>query len=425
MYRKLILENGIRLVTERIPTLKSVTVGIWVNAGSRDESPAEAGYSHFIEHMLFKGTVARSATDISREIDALGGEMNAFTARETTTYYVKVLDQHLPKALDLLADLFLKSRLGKKEIEKEKQVILEEIRMVQDDPEDLVQELHTKLVMGRHPLSRPILGRESTIIQISRHALLEYIDTRYRPQEIVLAVAGNFNQQQLEKTVARTFGRYRHSNRIVPQPRRPPNLCGGVTMKQKPLEQVHLCVGFKGIAAGHQDRYAVYALNAALGGSVSSRLFQEIREKRGLSYSVYSFMSGYSDAGTITVYAGIRAREAGQVLDLISREIRKLSRDGINGAELKRTKDQMKGSLMLSLESSHSRMNKLAKDELIAGTHTTLEEMISDINAVTEQQIGRLAQELFTREKMALTGLGPLSSRQVKALCGDFQECQA
>jgi predicted Zn-dependent peptidase len=420
LYRKLILDNGIRLVTERIPTLKSVTVGIWVNAGSRDESPSQAGYSHFIEHMFFKGTATRSATDISREIDALGGEMNAFTTRETTTYYVKVLDQHLPQALDLLADIFLRSRLGKKEIEKEKQVILEEIRMVEDDPEDLVQELSTKLVMGRHPLSRPILGREATIKQISRQALLEYIDTHYRPEEIVVAVAGNFNPQQLEKTMARTFGRYRHANRIVPHTRWPPELCGGVTVRQKPLEQVHLCVGFKGVPAGHKDRYAVYALNSVLGGSVSSRLFQEIRERRGLSYSVYSFLSGYSDSGTITVYAGTRAREVRQVLDLIHREIRKLARDGIDGTELTRTKDQMKGSLMLSLESSHSRMNKLAKDELIAGKHTTLEDLIAEINRMTEQQVFETAQTLFISDRMALTGLGPLSSRQVAELSTKF-----
>lgn len=420
MYRKLILENGIRLVTERIPTLKSVTVGLWVNAGSRDEAPTQAGYSHFIEHMFFKGTTARSATDISREIDALGGEMNAFTTRETTTFYVKVLDQHLPQALDLLADLFLRSRLGKKEIEKEKQVILEEIRMVQDDPEDLVQELHTKLVMGRHPLSRPILGRESTITQVSRQALLEYIKTHYRPEQIVLSVAGNFKQQQLEKTIAQTFGRYSHSSHVASHERQPPALCGGVMMKQKPLEQVHLCVGFKGVAAGHKDRYAVYALNSVLGGSVSSRLFQEIREKRGLSYSVYSFLSDYSDGGTITVYAGTQAREAGQVLDLIYREIRKLARNGIDSTELTRTKDQMKGSLMLSLESSHSRMNKLAKDELITGTHTTLEDLIARIEGVTEQQVFQIARNLFASDSIALTGLGPLSSRQVGELNETF-----
>ncbi|HWG95597.1 MAG TPA: pitrilysin family protein [Nitrospira sp.] len=420
MYRKLVLDNGIRLVTEQISTLKSVTVGIWVNAGSRDESPAEAGYSHFVEHMFFKGTGTRSATDISREIDALGGEMNAFTTRETTTFYVKVLDQHLPKALDLLSDLFLRSRLGRKEIEKEKQVVLEEIRMVQDDPEDLVQELHAKVVMGRHPLSRPILGRESTIIRISRQNLLEYIDSHYRPEEIVVAIAGNFDHRQLEKTMTRTFGGYRTSSSGIPRKRWPPELLGGAMMKQKSLEQVHLCVGFESVAAGHKDRYAVYALNAVLGGSVSSRLFQEIREKRGLSYSIYSFLSGYSDSGTITVYAGIRAREVERVLDLVCREIRKLARHGIDGHELKRTKDQMKGSLMLSLESSHSRMNKLAKDELIAGTHTTLEDLIAEIDGVTEQQVFQTAQNLFIGDKIALTGLGPLSSRQVEGLSAKF-----
>ncbi len=420
MYRKLILDNGVRLVTERIPTLKSVTVGIWINTGSRDEAPAQAGYSHFIEHMFFKGTTTRSATDISREIDALGGEMNAFTTRETTTLYVKVLDQHLPQALDLLSDLFLRSRFGRKEIEKEKQVVLEEIRMVQDDPEDLVQELHAKLIMGRHPLSRPILGRESTIAKITRRHLLEYIDAHYRPEEIVVAVAGNFHQDLLEKTMDRTFGRYRKSSGNISRKRWPPVPQGGVLMKRKSLEQVHLCLGFKGIAAGHKDRYAAYALNTVLGGSVSSRLFQEIRERRGLSYSVYSFLSGYSDGGTITVYAGTRAREVGQVLDLIVREIRKLAKDGIDRAELTRTKNQMKGSLMLSLESSHSRMNKLAKDELIAGTHTTLEDVIADIDGVTEQQVFQTAHSLFTDGRIALTGLGPFSSRQTEELCAKF-----
>jgi predicted Zn-dependent peptidase len=416
LYRKRILDNGIRLVTEQIPTLKSVTVGMWVNAGSRDESPSQAGYSHFIEHMFFKGTATRSATDISREIDALGGEMNAFTTRETTTFYVKVLDQHLPKALNLLSDLFHRSRFGPKEIEKEKQVVLEEIRMVQDDPEDLVQELHTGLVMGRHPLSRPILGQETTIAKLRRDDLLDYVGTHYRPQEMVLAVAGNFDQRGLERTMARTFGRHRPSVSAAPRRRWPPDICGGVVTKRKSLEQVHLCVGLKGIPAGHKDRYAAYVLNSVLGGSVSSRLFQEIREKRGLAYSIYSFLSGYSDGGTMTVYAGTRAREVERVLDLIRREVRNMAAHGIERAELKRTKDQMKGSLMLSLESSHSRMNKLAKDELITGAHTSLEEMLSDIDAVTGQRVAQVAQELFAPGTMAITALGPLSSRQIAAL---------
>jgi predicted Zn-dependent peptidase len=415
LYRKLILDNGVRVVTERIPPLKSVTVGIWVNTGSRDESPDQAGYSHFLEHMFFKGTTTRSATDISREIDALGGEMNAFTTRETTTFYVKVLDQHLSQALDLLSDLFHRSRFGTKEIQKEKQVVLEEIRMVQDDPEDLVQELHTELVMGRHPLGRPILGQKSTIARLRRQDLLGYLETHYRPQEMVLAVAGNFDQYRLERTLARSFGRRRP---VSPAPRKrwPPEVGGGVIMRSKPLEQVHLCVGVKGVAASHEDRYVAYALNSVLGGSVSSRLFQEVREKRGLAYSIYSCLSSYSDGGTITIYAGTRAREVERVLDLVRREIRRLAADGIERAELKRTRDQMKGSLMLSLESSHSRMNKLAKDELIAGGHSSLEDMLWEINAITEQRVWRLAQDLFAPGTMAITGLGPLSGRQMKAL---------
>ncbi len=388
---------------------------MWVNAGSRDEGPPQAGYSHFIEHMFFKGTATRSATDISREIDALGGEMNAFTTRETTTFYVKVLDQHLAKAMALLSDLFNQSRFGQKEIEKEKQVVLEEIRMVQDDPEDLVQELHAGLVMGRHPLGRPILGRETTIAKLKQQDLLDYIETHYRPQEMVLAVAGNFDQRQLEGMVIRAFGSRRSTSAMVRR-RWPPEVCSGVLLKRKSLEQVHLCVGLKGIPAGHKDRYAAYVLNSVLGGSVSSRLFQEVREKRGLAYSIYSFLSGYSDGGTMTIYAGTRPGEVERVLELIRREVKKMAAQGINREELKRTRNQMKGSLMLSLESSHSRMNKLAKDELIAGTHTSLEEMVAEIDGINLQQIDRVAQDVFDLAKLSITGLGPFSHRQIAAL---------
>ncbi len=411
MYRKLILDNGIRLVTERIPTLKSVTVGIWVNAGSRDEKPSQAGYSHFLEHMFFKGTATRSAAEISREIDALGGEMNAFTTRETTTFYVKVLDQHLLQALDLLSDLFHRSRFGSKEIEKEKQVVLEEIRMVQDDPEDLVQELHSSQVMKRHPLSRPILGQEATIGSLRRQDLLAYMEEHYCSQEMVIAAAGNFNPAELERAVARLFGKTRRGPARAGT-RWPPELFGGMYMRRKRLEQMHLCVGLKGVPAGHKDRYAAYVMNSVLGGSVSSRLFQEVREKRGLAYSIYSFLSGYSDAGTMTIYAGTRPAEFDRVLDLIRREVRRMAAGGITPEELLRTKDQMKGSLMLSLESSHSRMNKLAKDELIAGAHTSLEEMLSEIDAVTREQVDRVARELLNPDTMAITALGPLRTKR-------------
>jgi len=409
VYRKLVLDNGVRVVTERIPTLKSVTVGIWVNTGSRDEQPSQAGYSHFIEHMFFKGTRSRSAFEISREIDALGGEMNAFTTRETTTFYIKVLDQQLKQALELLADLFHHSRFDTKDIDKEKQVVLEEIRMVQDDPEDLVQELHTGQVLGRHPLGRSILGREETVRSLRRQDLMSYIEAHYDPTQIVIAIAGNFDQATLTKMVVRYFGNEKRANGSAKVARHPPDVHGGLLTKKKALEQVHLCLGLKGVAAGHRDRYAVYALNSVLGGSISSRLFQEVREKRGLVYSIYSFLSGYSDIGTITVYAATRPKEVDRVVDLVCREIRRLGKQGMERKELDRAKNQMKGSLMLSLESSHSRMSKLAKDELTYGSRTSLEEMLARIDRVTTVQVNEVGCKLFNLDDLAITGLGPLS----------------
>ena len=415
LYRKLVLDNSVRVVTERIPTLKSVTVGIWVNTGSRDEQPAQAGYSHFIEHMFFKGTRSRSATEISREIDALGGEMNAFTTRETTTFYVKVLDQQLQQAVALLADLFHHSRFDPREIEKEKKVVLEEIRMVQDDPEDLVQELHTGQVLGRHPLGRSVLGCEETIRTLRRRDLMEYIEAHYDPRDIVIAIAGNFEPAKVERLIGRYFGLKRTTTNGVRPARRPPDVHGGVLAKQKPLEQVHLCLGLKGVPAGHRDRYAVYALNSVLGGSMSSRLFQEVREKRGLAYSIYSFLSGYSDVGTLTVYAGTRSKEVPRVVDLMCREIRKIGRKGIEQKELERAKNQMKGSLMLSLESSHSRMSKLAKDELTYGSRTSLADMMAQIDRITLDHVASVGRQLFALDQVAITGLGPISPRALHA----------
>ncbi len=415
MYRKLVLDNGVRVVTERMPTLKSVTVGVWVNTGSRDEQPSQAGYSHFIEHMLFKGTRKRSSAEISREIDVLGGEMNAFTSRETTTYYVKVLDQQLERALELLSDLFHHSCFAPKEIQKEKQVVLEEIRMVQDDPEDLVQELHMGQVLGRHPLGRSILGREKTIRGLRRQDLLNYIETHYNPGQTVVSIAGNFEQAKLDPMVARYFGKGRATKSIHDNGRRVPDVHGGVLLKKKRLEQVHLCLGLKGVAASHHDRYALYALNSVLGGSVSSRLFQEVREKRGLVYSIYSFLSGYSDGGMITVYAATRPKEVDRVVDLVCREIRKIGIKGVEQKELERAKTQMKGSLMLSLESSHSRMSKLAKDELTYGRHTSLDDMLVHIDRVNVEQVFNVGRQFFVLDSLAITGLGPLAPRSLQA----------
>ena len=415
MYRKLILDNGVRVVTERMPTLKSVAVGVWVNIGSRDEQSSQTGYSHFIEHMLFKGTRKRSSAEISREIDALGGEMNAFTSRETTTYYVKVLDQQLERGLELLSDLFHHSRFAPKDIEKEKQVVLEEIRMVQDDPEDLVQELHMGQMLRRHPLGRSILGREKTIRGLRRQDLLNYVETYYGPEQTVVSIAGNFEQAKLDSLVARNFGKGRTEKASQTKGRRPPDVHGGVLLKKKKLEQVHVCLGLKGVAAGHQDRYALYVLNNVLGGSVSSRLFQEVRERRGLVYSIYSFLSGYSDGGMITVYAATRPKEVSRVVDLVCGEIRQIGTKGIERRELERAKVQMKGSLMLSLENSHSRMNKLAKDELTHGRHVSLEDMLAQIDHVNEEQVFNVGRQFFELDSLAITGLGPLALRSLDA----------
>jgi predicted Zn-dependent peptidase len=417
MYRKIVLDNGLRVVTERMPTLKSVTVGIWVNVGSRDEDSGEEGLSHFIEHMFFKGTRSRTATQISHEIDALGGEMNAFTSRETTTFYVKVLDEQLTPALTLLSDLFHHSRFDAKEVEKEKQVVLEEIKMVQDDPEDFVQEIHTGQTLTEHPLGRSILGNVSVIKQLNRVDLLRYIDAHYHPQQTVVTIAGHFDLKTLLPSLKSCFATW-HQERWPQVKRWPPKVKGGLYVHRKRLEQAHLCLGLQGVSLGHKDRYAAHALNAALGGSVSSRLFQEIREKRGLAYSIYSYLSSFSDAGSMTVYAATRPQEAPRVVDLVRKEIRRLRTTGVDKQELERVKNQMKGSLMLSLESTHSRMSKLAKDEIYEGRHITLDEMMAEIDRVSVSQITRLARELFNLDGLSVTVLGPVTDRAFDSAMG-------
>lgn len=413
-YRKVVLQNGLRLVLERMPAIKSVTVGIWVNVGSRDERPGEEGLSHFLEHMFFKGTRMRSATEISREIDALGGEMNAFTTRETTTFYVKVLDQQLKPALALLSDLFHHSQFAPREVEKEKQVVLEEIRMVQDDPEDLVQDLHAQQALKRHPLGRPILGKNSTIGRVDRAQLLGYVQEHYHPLQTVIAVAGNFEHREGLALLESSFGSFERAE--GPRLNRwPPEVSGGLSVRQKSLEQAHLCLGLRGVPVAHKDRYAAHALNAVLGGSVSSRLFQEVREKRGLAYSIYSHLSGFSDGGVLTIYAATRPHEAPHVVELICREVRRVRRSGVDRTELERAKNQMKGSLMLSLESSQSRMSKLAKDELYQGRHTSLEEMLEEIDRVSGEAVLRLSRTLLDLDCLSVMALGPVSVRSLEA----------
>jgi predicted Zn-dependent peptidase len=418
MFVQEVLDNGIRVVLEPMAAVKSAAIGIWVNVGSRDERDGEEGYSHFLEHMLFKGTRRRSAAQISREIDALGGELNAFTTRETTTFYAKVLDQHVGPAVELLADLFHHSRLDAKDIEKEKQVILEEIRMVRDDPEDFVQEWHTEQMLGPHPLGRPILGKPKTIEALTRSRLQTYHQTHYQPRRTVIAAAGRLEPKTMLHTLSRAFGATTAGS-DAPLNRWPAVVHGGVQVARKRLEQAHLSIGFKGLPVGHKDRYAAHTLNAWLGGSVSSRLFLEIREKRALAYSIYSYLAPFSDSGTWTVYAATRPAEAARVVELIRRELARTIK-GVPAREVAAAKNQMKGSLMLSLEGTTSRMSKLARDLLFEGQLTSLDEMLADIDRVTEAQVHRVATDCLDTERFSLSAIGPITRQSIGRPLGRF-----
>jgi len=411
MTRKIVLDNGVRVVMERLPALKSVAIGVWINVGTRDEQEGEAGISHFLEHMMFKGTRRRSATRISQEIDSLGGEMNAFTTHESTALYVKVLDQQIHQAVDLLSDLFHCSRFDPKEIQREKQVVLEEIRSVKDDPEDLVQELHAQEVLRNHPLGRPILGDRLTMQKLQRTELMQYRNRQYCPDKTVISVAGNFQVSELAELLHVSFGSWKskkgptNGKEVIP----PPRIYGGTFVHPKRLEQVHLCLGFKGVSTSHPDRYAANILNAILGGGVSSRLFQEVREKRGLAYTIYSQLSSFVDIGTLTVYAATAAKESVGVVNVVCKEVEKLRKKGPGAKELDRTKNQLKGTLMLALEGTYGRMNKLAKDEMCQGRSISLQEMLSEIDSVSTDKIKVLSQQLLDFEAFTVTALGPIS----------------
>jgi len=417
MIYKTVLENGMRVVAERMSSVKSLSVGLWVNVGSRDEDPEEHGTSHFLEHMFFKGTATRSALDIAREIDQIGGELNAFTSRETTTFYAKVLDTHVQKAIDLLSDNFHHSSFDPREIAKEKQVVIEEIKMVEDDPEDLVQERYAGRVWNGNPLGRPILGTVETISGLTRGKILNFLKRTYDPKEIVISVAGRFDVPSMMAALSTAFGRYT-GDKIDRRPRRPPPRAVPVfEVEKRNLEQVHLCIGADGLSHNHPDRFVLLLMNTILGGSVSSRLFQEVRERRGLVYSIYSSISSYEDGGLFTVYAGTGHENAPKVVDLILKEIRKMKRAGVSPLELENAKNHIKGSILLGMESTSSRMSRIAKDELYFGRHIPLQTTLREIDKVSGNQISRLTETLFGSRALSLTALGKIDrNRLPKAL---------
>ncbi|HSK08304.1 MAG TPA: pitrilysin family protein [Vicinamibacterales bacterium] len=354
-----VLGNGLRLLTEAVPHVRSVSVGVWLTRGSRHEPAGCSGIAHFVEHMLFKGTDTRSAEDIAQAIDSIGGQLDAFTAKEYASYYIKVLDEHLPLALDILSDIVLHPAFDPDDIEREKKVILEEIKMVEDTPDDLVHELFTQSFWEGHALGRPILGTPETVEAVTGEALRAYFARTYTPDNFVISAVGNLEHGRVRELVDRAFGGMRCRGDLPEEGR--PLVAPKFLLRNKELEQSHICLGTSSYSQSHEDRYVSYVLNTLLGGSMSSRLFQNVREKRGLAYAVFSGLAAYRDAGALTIYAGCANEAVGEVLDLTVEELRNLKRDPAPDPELRRAKDHLKGSLMLSLENTASRMSHFAR----------------------------------------------------------------
>lgn len=392
--KKFQLKNGLRVVTEQIPTCRSVSFGIWVKTGSRYETSEQGGISHFIEHMLFKGTERFSARDIAEEFDAIGGNVNAFTSKEYTCYYAKVLDEHLPIAVDVLSDMFFRSKFDEEEMAREKNVILEEISMYEDTPDDMVHDLIAQAAYGTHPLALPILGTEEKLLAMGPQQLRSYMGQRYTLDNTVIAVAGNIDDSIVE-LLEKHFGSFEGSGGAASL--EVPDFVSELKFHRKKTEQNHLCLSFPGLPIGHRNQYAMVLLNNALGGGMSSRLFQEIREKRGLAYSVYSYHSSHADSGLFTVYAGTAPKQTKDVLELTTEVLHEISTKGMSENELRKGKEQLKGSLILSLESTGSRMNRLGKNELMTGRHYTLDEMIQQIEAVTMERVDEVIHDMFSK----------------------------
>jgi Predicted Zn-dependent peptidases len=406
--KKQVLPNGLVVITETMPHVRSVSIGVWVRNGSRRESLDENGIAHFIEHMVFKGTERRSAEAIAREMDSVGGMLDAFTSKEQICFNAKVLDEHLPIAFDVIADLVLRPNFDSEDVLKEQQVILEEIKMDLDNPEYLLHEIFTRGFWPEHALGRPILGTPETVKNIKRETLKKRFAAWFAPDHLVVTAAGNVTHEQVLDLVAREFGQ------LQPNGQRPEHVAPvtGAPIhleKKRDLEQVHLCVGVPSVPLGHEDRFGVAVLNNLLGGGMSSRLFQNIREKRGLAYAVFSELTPYSDAGMLTVYAGSAKETVGQVLDLIISEFRDLKNAAVSEEELTRSKNHLKGSLMLSLESTTSRMSNLARQELYFRRFYTLDEILASIEAVTREQLQTLSRQYFRTEDTAATVLGNLN----------------
>ncbi len=405
------LENGVRVISETMPHVRSVSVGVWIGTGARHETEKVNGICHFLEHMVFKGTKTRSAEEIARVIDAIGGHMDAFTAKELVSYSVKVLDEHLPLAIDILSDIVLNPMLREEDIEKEKGVILEELKMEIDNPEYLVHEIFSSNFWKGHPIGKPILGTRRTIKSFRQDVIGDYHQRYYVPGNITVTAAGNLSHQKLVELARERFGGLKV--REVPALGPAPKTHAAIELRNKrSLHQVHVCLGAPSYPLPHEQRFACYILNTILGGGMSSRLFQNIREKQGLAYAVFSELSLYRDTGCLAVYAGTSLETTNRVIACVLDEFKQLKQDPISEEELRRAKEHLKGSLMLSLESTTSRMGNLARQALYFGRFFSLDQMAESIEQVTAEQVQRIAQEFFQPDRIALTVLGRLDEFQ-------------
>jgi len=407
--QKSVLDNGIRVITERVSYVRSVAMGVWVSVGSSHEEPGQRGISHCIEHMLFKGTRSRSAREIAELMDSIGGHLNAFTDKETTCFHARTVDEHAPLAVEILADMLENSAIDPAELHKEQQVILEEIKMYDDSPDEVSQDIFVRSAWGASPLGEPTIGYASTVSALTRDTLLEYMGANYVPGNVIITAVGNLEHDDFVADVRRRFGGLAGVSRHADP--KPPVFHPARVIKQRDCEQVYVLVGAEGTSAGDDRRYVYSVLDAILGGGMASRLFQEIREKRGLVYSVYSAHQMYRTGGLFTIAAATRPKNAAEVLSLIHAETSSLAERGVTPDEVARAKEHLKGGLLLSLESTSTRMLRLGRTELVSGRSVPPSEVVEKIEAVTKEQVDAAARSLFAQGRLALTVLGPVDER--------------
>jgi len=412
--RKDVLDNGLTILTESIEHLRSISLGVWLRKGSRDESPEDAGIYHFIEHMVFKGTEKRSTYEIARIMDSIGGFNDAFTSKENTCFYAKILDEHLPVIFDIFSDILLYPRFDREDLERERKVVHEEFKMVEDNPSDLVHEIFLENFWAAHPLGRPILGTLNSVNALTSETLRERFLESYIPPNILISAAGNISHEKLMEAVQSYFkfpqikDAHIMANQPAPEPR-PMTLL----RSKKDLEQAHLCIGAMGHSSDHPDRYAAGVMNVILGGSMSSRLFQKIREEMALCYTVFSSMSSFQDAGYVSVYAGTSPEMTQTAAELIIKECKLLAKEPVSNEELENAKNHLKGSLILSLESSSNRMFSLARNEMIFGRQISTQEILDEISKVTVDDVLRVSQDLFLHSDYGIVVVGDMDELNI------------